>query len=97
MKQGVSENLTTYVRRFTKAALDLPGTSDDLKINSFIQGLSNKELFRSLALERPKSFDGVLKRVRKYIMLEEAQVSMEREVSEIAKERIKPLSKEDRK
>ncbi|XP_073125472.1 uncharacterized protein [Henckelia pumila] len=73
LKQSEVEPLREYVQRFNTAALEVPAATADTLVNSFTQGLSGGEFFKSLVKKPPLTYDELLSRAEKYVNLEDAQ------------------------
>ncbi|XP_073152685.1 uncharacterized protein [Henckelia pumila] len=73
LKQSEVEHLREYVQRFNTAALEVPAATVDTLVNSFTQGLSGGEFFKSLVKKPPLTYDELLSRAEKYVNLEDAQ------------------------
>ncbi|XP_075475712.1 uncharacterized protein LOC142510077 [Primulina tabacum] len=79
VKQGQDETLRAYIKRFNRVALDVPACAPETKTTAFMQGLWERDLFRSLTKKLPGDFEDLLSRAEKYINIEEAQ-NQKREV-----------------
>ncbi|KAL8497648.1 hypothetical protein ACS0TY_021111 [Phlomoides rotata] len=73
MKQGEPESLRAFLKRFNQAALEVPTTSPEVKINALTNSLRDGDLFSSLAKKYVHTFDELLKRAEKYVTLEEVR------------------------
>lgn len=65
--------MRAYIRRFNKAALEVPSCAPETKTTAYTQGLREGDLFRSLVKKQPRDFEDLLFRTEKYINMEEAQ------------------------
>ncbi|KAL0416136.1 UNVERIFIED_CONTAM: putative mitochondrial protein [Sesamum latifolium] len=74
------------VERFNAAALEVPSVTQEVKASAFSQGLSNGDLFKSLAKKSASKFDALLARAAKYINMEHAQASKKENRGEKRKE-----------
>ncbi|XP_012839930.1 PREDICTED: uncharacterized protein LOC105960311 [Erythranthe guttata] len=81
VRQEDREPLRDFIRRFTNASREVPGLSQDVLTNALMQGLRDRELFRSLAKRAPSTYDELLKRAEKYAAMEEARKMKEEETA----------------
>ncbi|KAL8496652.1 hypothetical protein ACS0TY_020373 [Phlomoides rotata] len=76
-----------------RAALEVPTTSLEVKINALTNELRDGDLFSSLAKKHVATFDDdLLRREEKYITLEEVRKTKKVESKPLASEKRKPLS-----
>ncbi|XP_073153296.1 uncharacterized protein [Henckelia pumila] len=75
IKQQGQEDLRVYIRRYSALALEVPTATTDLLISAFTQGLTTGDFFKSLIKKPPSTYDELLARAKKYVNLEEIQVS----------------------
>ncbi|XP_075473861.1 uncharacterized protein LOC142504905 [Primulina tabacum] len=73
VKQGQDETLRAYIKRFNRVALDVPSCAPETKTTAFMQGLWERDFFRSVTKKLPENFEDLLSRAEKYINMEEAQ------------------------
>ncbi|XP_073312535.1 uncharacterized protein [Primulina huaijiensis] len=73
VKQRQDETLRAYLKRFNRAALDVPTCAPETKTTAFMQGLWEGDFFRSLTKKLPGNFEDLLSHAEKYINMEEAQ------------------------
>ncbi|XP_042415529.1 uncharacterized protein LOC122004758 [Zingiber officinale] len=72
LKQGPKEALRVYIQHFNQVAMNIPAVSSDVLVNTFTQGPTEGEFFRSLIRKPPRDFNRLQKKVTKYINIEEA-------------------------
>ncbi|XP_073120239.1 uncharacterized protein [Henckelia pumila] len=75
IKQQGQEELRTYIQRLSALALEVPTATTDLLISAFTQGLATRDFIKSLIKKPPYTYDELLARAKKYVNLEEIQVS----------------------
>lgn len=75
MKKQEQESSRAYVHIFNAKVLEIPSTTSDLLISTFIQGLKSGDLFNSLVKKPPASFGNLSAKSEKYISMEEAQLT----------------------
>ncbi|XP_073041970.1 uncharacterized protein [Primulina eburnea] len=73
VKQGETDSLRDFIRRFNSAALEVPSAATETLVNAFTQGLRGGQFFNSLVKKPPHSYDELLSRADKYVNLEDAQ------------------------
>ncbi|XP_073019383.1 uncharacterized protein [Primulina eburnea] len=73
LKQGDTDSLRDFIRRFNSAALEVPAAATETLVNAFTQGLRGGQFFSSLVKKPPQSYDELLSRAEKYVNLEDAQ------------------------
>ncbi|XP_042404581.1 uncharacterized protein LOC121994698 [Zingiber officinale] len=75
LKQGPSEPLRSYIKRFNQVAQDAPSATSEILMSAFSHGLTEGEFFRDLIRNPVKNFDEMLEKVTSYINVEEAQAA----------------------
>ncbi|XP_073143269.1 uncharacterized protein [Henckelia pumila] len=75
IKHQGQEDLRAYIRRFSALALEVPAATTDLLISDFTQGFTTGDFLKSLIKISPSTYDELLARAKKYVNLEEIQVS----------------------
>ncbi|XP_073130804.1 uncharacterized protein [Henckelia pumila] len=75
VKQQGQEDLRAYIRQFSALALEVPTATTDLLISAFTQGLTTRDFLKSLIKKPASTYDELLTRAEKYVILEEIQVS----------------------
>ncbi|KAL0455607.1 UNVERIFIED_CONTAM: hypothetical protein Slati_0899900 [Sesamum latifolium] len=75
VRQRDDEPLKEYLQRFNAAALEVPSATQEVKASAFLQGLSDRDFFKSLAKKPASKFDALLARAAKYINVEDAQAA----------------------
>ncbi|KAL8515696.1 hypothetical protein ACS0TY_014395 [Phlomoides rotata] len=92
LPQNSIHSFSEFRTMFNKAALEVPTTTNDVKVNAFDQGLHDSDFFKSLAKRPPKTFDELLDRAGKYTNLEEA-----RGLKKVEEKGSTPKKEEDKK
>ncbi|XP_042432582.1 uncharacterized protein LOC122019152 [Zingiber officinale] len=75
LKQGPSEPLRSYIKRFNQVAQDVPSVTSEILMSAFSHGLTEGEFFRDLIRNPIKNFDEMLEKATSYINMEEAQAA----------------------
>ncbi|XP_042386434.1 uncharacterized protein LOC121978121 [Zingiber officinale] len=75
LKQGPSEPLRSYIKRFNQVAQDIPAATSEILMSTFSHGLTEGEFFKDLIRNPVKNFDEMLEKAASYINVEEAQVA----------------------
>ncbi|KAL8548161.1 hypothetical protein ACS0TY_007471 [Phlomoides rotata] len=84
MKQGESESLRAFLKRFNQAGLEVPTTSPEVNINALTNDHRDGDMFSSLAKKHVHTFDELLKRAEKYLTLEEVRKAKKTEANSSA-------------
>ncbi|XP_073049438.1 uncharacterized protein [Primulina eburnea] len=97
LKQGDTDSLRDFIRRFNSAALEVPAAATETLVNAFTQGLRGGQFFNSLVKKPPQSYDELLSRAEKYVNLEDAQrqrrVDIRPDDKNKGKEKVEPSRK----
>ncbi|XP_042404632.1 uncharacterized protein LOC121994772 [Zingiber officinale] len=75
LKQGSSEPLRSYIKRFNQVAQDVPSAMSEILMSAFSHGLTKGEFFRDLIRNPIRNFNEMLKKTASYINVEEAQAA----------------------
>ncbi|XP_042460094.1 uncharacterized protein LOC122043530 [Zingiber officinale] len=75
LKQGPSEPLRSYIKRFNQVVHDVPSATSEILMSILSHGLTEGEFFRDLIRNPMKSFDKMLEKAASYINVEEAQAA----------------------
>ncbi|XP_042413711.1 uncharacterized protein LOC122002564 [Zingiber officinale] len=75
LKQGLSEPLRSYIKRFNQVAQDVSSVTSEILMSAFSHGLTEGEFFRDLIKNPVKNFDEMLEKEANYINVEEAQTT----------------------
>ncbi|XP_073304184.1 uncharacterized protein [Primulina huaijiensis] len=97
LKQGDSDSLRDFIRRFNSAALEVPAVSTETLVNAFTQGLRGGRIFNSLVKKPPQSYDELLSRAEKYVNLEDAQRQRRVDIRPVEKDKRKEKVESSRK
>ncbi|CAA0834278.1 Unknown protein, partial [Striga hermonthica] len=73
MQQKEGESLRDYVARYTRACVDVPSATEEIKSGGLTRGLLPGLCRNSLAKQPGRTFDEVLGRCAKYMNVEEAE------------------------
>ncbi|XP_073120069.1 uncharacterized protein [Henckelia pumila] len=73
VKKLGEESLRAYIRKFNKAALEVPTCDQETNITALTQGIREGEFFKSLVKKELRTFEDLLAQAEKYINMEEAQ------------------------
>ena len=97
VKQGLEENMRSYIQRFNSESLKVDIPDEKFSITAFIVGLGiqSKDLMFSISKNPQASMAEVLAKAEKYINGEEALMS-KRGSSSVRKEKSKAKKKRDR-
>ncbi|KAL0407515.1 UNVERIFIED_CONTAM: hypothetical protein Slati_4065400 [Sesamum latifolium] len=72
IRQKEGEHQKEYLQRFNTATLEVPSTTQEVKANTFAQGLFDRDFFKSLAKKPATKLDALLARAAKYINMEDS-------------------------
>ncbi|KAL0455191.1 UNVERIFIED_CONTAM: hypothetical protein Slati_0858300 [Sesamum latifolium] len=75
VQQKDNEPLKEYLQRFNAAALEVPSATQEVKASAFLQGLLDRDFFKSLPRKPISKFDALPARAVKYINMEDAQTA----------------------
>ncbi|KAL2244225.1 UNVERIFIED_CONTAM: hypothetical protein Sindi_0540500 [Sesamum indicum] len=75
VRQRNNKPLREYLQRFNTTALEVPSTTQEVKVSAFSQGLLDGDFFNSLARNPASKFDALLARRTKYINMEDARAA----------------------
>ncbi|KAL8515350.1 hypothetical protein ACS0TY_014165 [Phlomoides rotata] len=89
MRQGETESLRAFLKRFNQVALEVPTASPEVKNNVLTNGLRDGDLFSSLEKKHVANFDDLLRRAEKYITLEKVWKAKKAEMKPPASEKKK--------
>ncbi|CAA0830805.1 Unknown protein, partial [Striga hermonthica] len=94
MQQKEGESLRDYVARYTRACVDVPSATEEIKSGGLTRGLLPGLCRNSLAKRPGRTFDEVLGRCAKYMNVEEAEADF----LQVAKPKTEPQDeKKDKK
>ncbi|KAL0289408.1 UNVERIFIED_CONTAM: hypothetical protein Sradi_7074600 [Sesamum radiatum] len=72
IRQKEEESLKEYLLRFNMVALEVPSVTQKVNAGAFVQGLMDRDFFKSLAKKPATKFDVLLARAAKYINMLDA-------------------------
>ena len=67
IRQGEKETLRSYVKHFTREALEVDKVDDKVQPKTFKEGLRSRDLVASLVKNPPKTMTEMLLKAQKYI------------------------------
>src|SRR5438270_4848634 len=70
--QKEGETLRSFVNRFNLGKLEIGDCSEDVAMASFMNGVKDKDLIRSLYERPPEDFDDIMNRARSHMLTNEA-------------------------
>ncbi|CAA0843014.1 Unknown protein, partial [Striga hermonthica] len=82
IQQKEGESLRDYVARYTRACVEVPRVSEEIKAGGLTRGLLPGLCRNSLAKRPSRTFDEVLGRCAKYMNVEEAKIDFSRTAKE---------------